>query len=96
MSVEDRVRAATRARAGLVRDIGPLDLPGVGQMACGSPAQFALAGGVTGVELGLKDLLDQPVVAVGQGVVVRGGQKEVIPEHPLQQLGGPFAPDRRA
>ena len=27
MSVEDRVRAATRARADLVRDIRPLDLP---------------------------------------------------------------------
>ena len=27
MSVEDRVRAATRARAALVRDVRPLDLP---------------------------------------------------------------------
>src|ERR1700689_3206290 len=27
MSVEDRVRTATRVRAGLVRDIRPLDLP---------------------------------------------------------------------
>jgi hypothetical protein len=27
MRIEDRVRAATRARAGLVRDIRPLDLP---------------------------------------------------------------------
>jgi hypothetical protein len=29
VSVEDRVRAATRARAALVRDVGPLDLPAV-------------------------------------------------------------------
>jgi len=29
MSVEDRVRAATRARAALVRDVRPLDLPGI-------------------------------------------------------------------
>lgn len=29
MSVEDRVRAATRARVALVREIGPLDLPAV-------------------------------------------------------------------
>ena len=29
MSIEDRVRAATRARTALVRDVGPLDLPAV-------------------------------------------------------------------
>jgi hypothetical protein len=29
VNVEDRVRAATRARAALVRDVGPLDLPAV-------------------------------------------------------------------
>jgi hypothetical protein len=29
VSVEDRVRAATRARAALARDVGPLDLPAV-------------------------------------------------------------------
>lgn len=28
MSIEDRVRAATRARTDLVRDIRPLELPG--------------------------------------------------------------------
>jgi hypothetical protein len=27
MSIEDRLRAATRARAALVRDLRPLDLP---------------------------------------------------------------------
>lgn len=40
MSVEERVRSATRERAGLVRDISPLDLPAASPARQGRPARL--------------------------------------------------------
>jgi hypothetical protein len=96
MSVEDRVRAATRARAALVRDVRPLDLPAIPgrqprvRRRLAWTAPVAAAAAVTALAVSLAAVRHTPNAATAPAAVpaVSG----MLPEYyaALDDPGGPI------
>ena len=82
MSVEDRVRAATRARAALVRDVGPLDLPAVPARAPRARRRVAWTAPVAAAAAVV--IVVAGSVAVGSWLARSGNSRSSSPATPQQ------------